>query len=291
MKRVAIYGKYFDNENAVFIEELINKLFAEGCHIYVIDTFFDVISDYFDNNKVVVICNNDFAGCEIDYLFAIGGDGSLLDTLSLIKDSEIPVAGINMGTLGFLSSIPKCEISGAIDSILNGNYTIDCRTLLSLETDNSCFGSFNYALNEFCIKTTSNTMLNIHVRVDGIDLAMYRCDGLIIATPTGSTAYSLSCGGPIITPHTPSFVITPIASHNLTSRPVVISDQSVIELSVTGRSCDALLCLDSRITKVTVPLKLKIRKEKFNLKLINLSTSSFFSAIREKLGWGNDIRN
>lgn len=291
MKNVAIYGKYFESENAIFINELVEKLHAEGCLIYIIDTFFNITNDYFDKSKVVVICNNEFTKYPIDFLLSIGGDGSLLDTLSLIKDSEIPVTGINMGTLGFLSSISKHQISNAIEAILNGNYTLDCRTLLSLEDKSSYFGNLNYAMNEFCIKTNSNTMLNIHVCVDNIALATYRCDGLIIATPTGSTAYSLSCGGPIIAPQTPSFVITPIASHNLTSRPVVISDNSIIELSVTSRNTDALLCLDSRIVKVSTPLKLRIKKESFNVKLINLSSSSFFSAIREKLGWGNDIRN
>jgi NAD+ kinase len=227
-----------------------------------------------------------------DFLFSIGGDGTLLDTITMVGDSGIPIIGINMGRMGFLSSIAKSEILPALDEIMDNMYTIDQRTLLRLETPNHLFGEFNYALNDVTVyKTTSISLLTIKTYINNEFLNTYWADGLIVATPTGSTAYSLSCTGPILTPDSANFVITPIASHNLTVRPIVIPDNSQISLLVESRQSECFVGLDSRIEKIDSTIRLDISKENFKINLLRLSNKFFFKTIREKLKWGLDLRN
>jgi NAD+ kinase len=216
----------------------------------------------------------------------------LLDTITLVGDSGIPVIGINMGRLGFLSSISKDEILPALDEIIEQKYFIDQRTLLQLETSNNLFGEFNYALNDVTVyKNTPISILTIKTYIDDEFLNSYWADGLIVATPTGSTAYSLSCTGPILTPDSSNFVITPIASHNLTVRPIVIPDHCKISLVIDSRDLACCIGLDSRIQKIDHTIKLEIHKGQFKINLLRRSNKNFFQTIREKLNWGLDIRN
>jgi NAD+ kinase len=229
---------------------------------------------------------------EVDFLISIGGDGTLLDTITLVGNTGIPIIGINMGRLGFLSGIAKEEIIPAIDEIIEKKYSVDQRTLLKLETSNHLFGEFNYALNDVTVyKNTPISLLTIKTYINDEFLNTYWADGLIVATPTGSTAYSLSCTGPILTPDSANFVITPIASHNLTVRPIVVPDNSKISLVIESRGFECFVGLDSRIEKIDNTRKLDISKENFKINLLRLSNQCFYKTIREKLKWGLDIRN
>lgn len=229
---------------------------------------------------------------KVKFLFSIGGDGTFLETVALVRDSGIPVLGINTGRLGFLSGISKEEIGPAVDSLLKGKYSLDKRTLLELDMKGNGFSGCKYALNEIAVqKTDSSSMITIHASVNGKFLNSYWADGLIVATPTGSTAYSLSCGGPIVMPDSDNFVITPIAPHNLNIRPVIISSHDKVSLEVEGRSHNFLVSLDSRSENIKSPVKLSVRKAKFLFSIVSLEKQDFLFKLRSKLNWGLDKRN
>ena len=225
-------------------------------------------------------------------MFSIGGDGTILDTVTQIQDSGIPVLGINIGRLGFLSSIAAEEIAGAIESLMKGHFSLDKRRLLRLESNVQIFGEANYALNELTIhKKDSSSMIIINTYLNGEYLNSYWADGLIIATPTGSTGYSLSCGGPIVAPYSGNFVITPIAPHNLNVRPIVVSDENVISLEVQGRSQYFLASLDSRSVTIDSAISLAVRRAEFTINLVRMGNDNFLDTLRKKLNWGLDTRN
>jgi len=229
---------------------------------------------------------------DISYLFSLGGDGTLLKSFIVAKNGSIPIVGINSGRLGFLSDIPRDEIEKALNDIIDGNIIIDERTVLELEIVNKNQSEFQYALNEITVtKLDSSSMINIHTFVNGEFLNTYWADGLIIATPTGSTAYSLSVGGPILTPDSENFVISPIAPHNLTVRPLVVPDHHSITLQIEGRGLHFLTSVDSKSEPIYFSELLKIRKAPFKVKTIRLKDHSFFSTLRNKLMWGVDKRN
>lgn len=245
---------------------------------------FEITADTFQGH-------NDIAG-HLDYLVSIGGDGTLLDTVTLVRDSGIPIIGINTGRLGFLSSVTAEDTEQAVDALLSRRYWLDQRTLIRLESPAGLFGELNYALNEVAVyRKDPNSMLAIHTYVDDLFLNSYWADGLIIATPTGSTAYSLSCGGPIVLPGSRNLIITPIATHNLTVRPVVIPDDCTIRLRVEGRSSEFFVSLDSRFNTLDSSTEIIIVRENFKINLIRMEEQNFFSTIRGKLKWGLDIRN
>jgi len=199
--------------------------------------------------------------------------------------------GVNLGRMGFLSGISRNEIDGAIKALAAGEYTIEKRSLLRVESPESLFGELNFALNELTInKKDTGSMILVHVYVNDLLLNSYWADGLIVATPTGSTAYSLSCNGPIITPDSENFVITPIASHNLTVRPVVIPDKSSVRINVEGRLTHYLVGLDSRYTVMDSSVEIVVRKEDFTINLVQIQGNNFFNTIRQKLLWGQDVR-
>jgi NAD+ kinase len=229
---------------------------------------------------------------QADVLISLGGDGTLLDTLSLIRDSGIPVIGINFGRLGFLASINKDEIRIAIKALHNKEYSLDKRTLLSLESKFDLFGEENFALNDITIhRRDKSAMMIIHAYMNNEFVNSYWADGLIIATPTGSTAYSLSCGGPIIYPSSQNFVITPIAPHNLNVRPVIIPDDVSLTFEVEARSAKFLVSCDSRTETVDRSVKLTLNKAAFHVNLIRLNNESYLTTLRNKLLWGIDTRN
>jgi NAD+ kinase len=225
-------------------------------------------------------------------LISIGGDGTMLDSVRLVRDSGIPIVGINLGRMGFLSSIPRSAIIPAIDDIFNKRFQLVKRTLLCLHSPSDLFSDFGYAINEISInKRDTSSMVVVHTWVDGHFLNSYWADGLLIATPTGSTAYSLSCNGPILTPDSSNFVITPIAPHNLSVRPVVIPDNSLIRIRVESRDNQALISLDSQTATLNANTELLIGRADFQINLVQRADETFFSTIRAKLHWGSDIRN
>jgi NAD+ kinase len=228
----------------------------------------------------------------IDLFLTLGGDGTLLDMVNVIADSGVPVIGINFGRLGFLASVNKNDIAAAIHAVVNKDYTLDTRTLLSIESDLNVFPDGNFALNDITIhKRDDSAMITMHVFLDGEFLNSYWGDGIIIATATGSTAYSLSCGGPIIFPQSNGIVLTPVSPHNLNVRPIVLPDSSVLSFEVESRSNKFLLSCDSRTAVINKPSRFHVKKAAFGLNLIRLNNESYLSTLRNKLLWGLDARN
>jgi NAD+ kinase len=290
---IALFGKNVIETVIPFIQELVDELQNNDGVTIVYKPFFDYLQGKitFKRQPGLFTKQTDIEN-KVDFLFSIGGDGTILDAVGLVGDSGIPVTGINLGRLGFLSSISKEHIIPAIKAIQSGHYLLEKRTLLRLDSPESLFGTTNYALNELTVfKPDVMSMLTIKTWINGSFLNAYWADGLIVATPTGSTAYSLSCTGPIMTPDSENFLITPIASHNLTVRPIVIRDDSEIKIRVEGKGAGFLLSLDSRVEKVDHAVELIIRKATFKINLLRLTDKNFFQTIREKLNWGLDNRN
>jgi len=291
--KLALFGKSIGEENYPYLLQLISKLEENSCELLVYQPFLENLkkSRGFECKARAFSDHQDLLG-NADMVFSIGGDGTLLDTVSLVRDSGIPVLGINLGRLGFLSSISRDEILPAVDKVLNGDYSIEERTLLMLSSERGLFGEFNFALNDLTVsRKDSTSLIVIKVYVDGIFLNSYWADGLIVATPTGSTAYSLSSGGPIVAPGSENFVITPLAPHNLTIRPIVISDKSRVSLSVEGRDKQYLVSLDSKTDVIKAGEELHVQRADFSFKLVKIERKDFYTTIRDKLKWGLDVRN
>jgi len=291
--RVAIFGKAFSGENKKYIQQLFDKLASHRISMMIYQPYLNKIKDSVTiKSDIEVFNDNSGLRGNAEFLFSIGGDGTLLDTITFVQDSGIPILGINLGRMGFLSSVSKDRIIEAIDQLMDNKFKLDQRTLLKLDTPDGLFGNLNYALNEFTVyKKDPFSMLKIQAYVNDDLLNSYWADGLIISTPTGSTAYSLSLGGPIILPRSQNFVITPIAPHNLTVRPIVIPDSSQIKVKVVGRTKEFFVSLDSRSLSVDSSIELNVMREDFNINLVQLEDESYFTTIREKLMWGLDIRN
>lgn len=229
---------------------------------------------------------------EIEFIISLGGDGTLLDTVTLVRDKKISIMGINFGRLGFLASIGRDEVKTAVKAIARRTYVEDARTLIHVDADMPLFGNVAYALNEFSIhKRDVASMIKIHTYVNGEFLNTYWADGLIVATPTGSTGYSLSCNGPVVFPDSGSFVITPVAPHNLNVRPIIVPDTNIISFEVESRSDQIICALDSRREIVHKNVTLAVRKESFDINLVRLSENNFLQTLRNKLTWGLDKRN
>lgn len=291
--RIALFGREFNPDQLGYFKILLGALRNSGCELLVWKPFHEFLKKSFSFGPEVKLFTDhgDLSG-QADLLFSVGGDGTMLHAVRLVRNSGIPIAGINLGRMGFLSSIPRSEINAAVDDILSGQYNIVKRTLIQLVTPQNLFGDFNYAFNELSInKKENSSLIVVHVSVNGQDLHSYWADGLIVATPTGSTAYSLSCGGPILTPDSNNFVITPIAPHNLSLRPVVIPDNSLIRIRVDSRDHQALVGLDSQSVVITPDVELVVGKAEFEINLVQRQHETFFSTMRAKLNWGSDIRN
>ena len=290
---VALFGKNLAPENSVYMRKLLDELLKNNVELLVCKPFLEMIADCIPESMQVAVFESyaDLKG-KADMLFSIGGDGTILDAVPFVRDSGIPVLGINMGRLGFLSSISKDEISKAVAHVIAGDFSIEKRTLLELISPESVFGDVKYALNELSlIRNPEHSLLAIKVFVDDVYLNTYWGDGILLATPTGSTAYSLSAGGPIIAPNAHNFVITPIATHNLTVRPVVITDESVIRIQVEGREKKFVFSMDSRSGALDTSVELVVRKADFCINMVRMEGSDFFGTIRNKLMWGKDNRN
>ena len=292
---IALYGRKFSHESSfAFCTQLIDCLLNHGITVQIYEAFQVYLAANMSLPSNVLTFSNhaELMETKVDYLISIGGDGTLLDTVSLVRDSGIPVIGINMGRLGFLANVHKQDIELSIDSLLKGKYTLDKRTLLRVENDSNLFGGINYGLNELTIhKKDTSSMIIIHAYINGEFLNSYWADGLIISTPTGSTGYSLSCGGPIIFPKSENFVITPISPHNLNVRPIVIADNYILSFEVEGRSSNFLLTLDSRTETIDASTPFAVRKETFEFNLLKLHNENYLDTLRDKLMWGLDARN
>lgn len=291
--RIAIYGRPTEDNVSEHIQILFTKLQEHNVDVIIYEPFYKYIHQKLALKTPISFFNVPAELTEnIDCILSLGGDGTFLELLMYVRNSGIPMLGINTGRLGFLANVAKTEIANAIDSILQKKFSIEKRALLSLDAPTKLFGDLNYGMNELTVmKKDSSAMITIHAYVNNEYLNSYFADGLIIATPTGSTAYSLSCGGPLIMPGSENFVITPIAPHNLNVRPLVISDSNVITLKVTGRNSHYLVSLDSRSEIIDSSIELTLKKANFCVNLIKLENQSFFNTIRNKLLWGLDKRN
>lgn len=291
--KIGLYGKAFGTDYNELMQNVLLLLKESGINIMIYEPFWkDIKHCIYEDFEYELFNTYDEIKNNIDILFSFGGDGTILDSVPLIRDSGIPVLGINTGTLGFLASISPQLTNEAVKNIINSNYTIERRSLVQIKDNENIFNGINYALNEISICRKDNgSLLVVDVYIDDMLLNTYWADGIIIATPTGSTAYSMSVGGPIMTPNTNSFLITPIAAHNLSVRPVVIPDRSTVKVKVRGRSDSFALGLDSRIIQADKYIDIEIRKTDFSFNMIKMHDKNFFETIRKKLLWGNDLRN
>ncbi|MFN0080984.1 MAG: NAD kinase, partial [Ferruginibacter sp.] len=225
-------------------------------------------------------------------MISLGGDGTLLDTVTLVRAKKIPLLGINFGRLGFLASIGREELQTAVAALVDHTFVKDERTLIHLDSNTPLFGETPYGLNEFALhKLDTSSMIKIHTYLNGEFLNTYWADGLIVATPTGSTGYSLSCSGPVVFPESGSFVITPVAPHNLNVRPIVVPDNNIISFEIEGRTDSFLCTLDSRKEIVRKDIQIAVKKEDFTVSLLRLNENNFLQTLRNKLSWGLDRRN
>ncbi len=293
--KVAIFGRFYNESTTSSVETLFKFLIKKDIDAYIETEFFNLIQ-----KESPYLCTNttfktfDTLDTSFDFLVSVGGDGTILRSITFVKDLDIPIIGVNTGRLGFLATIQVSQIERAIQNILDGKYKISQRSLLAVQTtpSNDEITSLNFALNEITVSRKNTTsMITVETYLNNEYLTSYWSDGLIVSTPTGSTGYSLSCGGPVITPDTNSFVLTPIAPHNLSARPLVIPDTTEIQLKVNGREEQHLISLDSRIATLDNGTLIKIKKAAFKIKMIDLLDESFLDTLRKKLLWGEDKRN
>jgi NAD+ kinase len=291
--KIAIYSRGIENDQHKDIET-----FMEELKTYNVEPVF--FQDFF--NKFYSAVNmrgkySTFNAAEdlddsFDFMISLGGDGTLLDTVTFIQDKGIPVLGINYGRLGFLATIGKEDLSSAIKALVDRTYVLDKRTLIHLDADLPLFGNAPFGLNEFVIhKKDTSSMIKIHTYLNGEFLNTYWADGLIVATPTGSTGYSLSCNGPVVFPESGNFVITPVAPHNLNIRPIVVPDDNIISFEIESRSDGFLCSIDSRRELVPKEVQIAVKKEDFSFNLVRLNENNFLQTLRNKLSWGLDKRN
>lgn len=293
--KIGIYGQFYHENSETYIQTLLNVLQQADADVWIEANFLNIINEHQDITKNFSTFKT-FTKLDTSYdlFFSIGGDGTILKAVTYVRDLGIPIVGINTGRLGFLATIQKEEISGSITQILNGDYSISERSLLTMTVDNEQVEptDLNFALNEVAVNRKNTTsMIKVETKVNGKYLTSYWSDGLIVSTPTGSTGYSLSCGGPVIDPNTNSIVITPIAPHNLNARPLVIPDSSTISLTVSGREQSFLASMDSRIETFENNTTLIIKKASFTINMVQLTDDSFIKTLRKKLLWGEDKRN
>jgi len=295
VKKVAIYGQAYTTLAEKEVKILLTVLEKHNIVVFFEQQFYNLfVENNSLNKKYPTYAHFNDLSNTFDVMFTIGGDGTILRAVTYIRDLDIPIMGINTGRLGFLATIQKDQIEEAINLMLKKEYTLQERSLLQIETSPTTedFAELNFALNEVTIARRNTTsMIGIKTSLNTEYLTNYWADGLIIATPTGSTGYSLSCDGPVILPNSKSFVITPIAPHNLNARPMVIPDDTEILLEVSAREKDFLISLDSRITTVPLDTKIKIKKASFTIKSVLPKNQSYLNTLRGKLLWGEDVRN
>lgn len=290
---VALYNRNFEAKDVPVLQQIISRLESFGIRLIVFRDFYERLQGVvsFDIEPLLFSGKQDLPA-HTEMLFSLGGDGTLLDTVIFVADSNVPILGINFGRLGFLAAIPSEEAESAILSLVRSSYTVDRRSLLHLDASIPLFGDAPFALNEFTLhRKDSSSMIKIHTFLNGEFLNTYWADGLILSSPTGSTGYSLSCGGPVVFPQASSFVITPVAPHNLNVRPIIVPDDNIVSFEVEGRSERFLCTLDSRMESITSQVQMAVKKENFTISLVRPDEHNFLRTIRHKLYWGADKRN
>jgi NAD+ kinase len=290
---IGIYGRQFNNSVLPYVQQVFDCLVECNVEVLVYEDFFDFVKDkLFLPKQFGTFTSHQDLRRNVDVVISLGGDGTMLDAVTLVRDSGIPMIGINFGRLGFLASVSKEGIKSAIQGLVEKKFSLDVRRLLKVESNRDLFGDLNFGLNDFTIhKRDTSAMMLIHCYQDGEFLNSYWADGLIVATPTGSTAYSLSCGGPIVFPRSGNFIITPISPHNLNVRPVVLSDIHTLTFEIEGRSSKYLVSCDSRTEIVDATIRLNVKRADFDINLVRLDNESYLSTLRNKLLWGIDTRN
>ena len=292
--QVVVFGSLVKEQDLPYIKLLFDALHEHGVNAYIYKPYFEQLQARLKFPCDVGIFDGylDFKNRHFDFVISLGGDGTMLNAATIIRDANVPMLGINLGRLGFMADIEKTAVEETLVMLKKGMYSIETRSLLYLESNIPIFGETPFALNDFTIlKRDTSSMITIHAYINGSYLNSYWADGLIVATPTGSTGYSLSCGGPIIFPNSGTFVITPVAPHNLNVRPIVIPDNACISFVIEGRTDNFLCTLDSRFETITAEHQLAVRKCDFETRLVQLSGKTFLDTIRNKLNWGSDKRN
>ncbi len=290
--RIAIHGRSFKDDSTEFVEKMFAVLEEKESKIKIFEPFAQFIQKKGINPGKHKIYNNAKDLQNADFVFSVGGDGTLLETVTYVHNRMIPILGINTGRLGFLATTNREEIEKAIDDLFSGKYTFDDRSLIRADCPLNVFEEEDFGLNEFAIlKKDTSSMIVVHTYINDEYLNSYWADGLIVSTPTGSTGYSLSCGGPLVLPSSNNFIIAPISPHNLNVRPMVVSDDSVISFKIEARSKNILVSLDSRSKSIPVNTPIQVRKEQFKTRLIKFRHHNFFETLRNKLNWGLDLRN
>jgi NAD+ kinase len=291
--KAAIYSRIMENDQQKDVQLFFDELTKQKIEPVIFQHFFDQIKGNISlpaDTKTFSLAED--LSEEVEFIISLGGDGTLLDTVTLVRNKDISIVGINFGRLGFLASIGRDEVKTAVKAIAQRSYVIDKRTMIHLDANIPMFGNVPYALNEFSIhKRDVASMIKIHTYLNGEFLNTYWADGLIVATPTGSTGYSLSCNGPVVFPESGSFVITPVAPHNLNVRPLIVPDDNVISFEIESRSEQIICALDSRREIVNKNVQLAVRKESFGINLVRLNENNFLLTLRNKLTWGLDKRN
>jgi NAD+ kinase len=292
--KIAVYGRITGKTLPPALQGLFDKLEKHGAELLIGKDYLIELSKQFQiNGKIKKLDDYNQIRGNADFMISIGGDGTMLETIAFVRNSGIPIVGINTGRLGFLAGVTVEQAAeSVVENLFAKKYALDKRTLLRLDTAKNMFGDVNFAMNELTVqRKDSSAMMSIHCWVNGQFLNSYWEDGLIISTPTGSTAYSLSCGGPVMIPDAKSFVITPLSPHNLNVRPIIVPEDSEIVLKVEGRSPHYMASLDSRMQPFEEGEELRIRKGDFKISLVRFDNQHFFDVIREKLMWGVDARN
>ena len=289
--KIAIYSRGNDQDLKGELQELVSRLTDHHIEVllhYSLSRFITLP----DNNYINFFLGHEELNNTVDFLISLGGDGTILDTVTLVRNKNIPILGINYGRLGFLASISKEELGPAVDALVNRRFVIDKRALIHLDANIELFGDAPFGLNEFSIhKRDISPMVKINTYLNGEFLNTYWSDGLIVATPTGSTGYNMSCNGPIVFPEAGSFVITPVAPHNLNVRPIVVPDSYIISFEVESRSDEFICAMDARREIVQKEVQLAVKKENFSINLVRLNENNFLSTLHTKLTWGLDKRN
>ena len=292
LKNIAIHGRALNAETIPYYTSILKYLEEKGINVSISKSFRSLNqgalpTDSFGTFEKV---SNEY---KPDALFSLGGDGTILDSLTLIRDHQTPILGINMGRLGFLATISLDQVIKALDQFFDHKFWYDMRSMVSLDSeDHSIFGESKFALNELAIiRKETSSMLVIHAYLNGNYLTTYWADGVMVSTPTGSTGYSLSCGGPILMPQTNNFIITPVSPHNLNLRPLIVADSSEITFEIDAREVGYLISMDSRSESIENPTKLRIKKSNFKANLIRIEGDNFVDTLRNKLSWGLDARN
>lgn len=288
--KFALFGNIYQSKKSAAIQQVLSTLANVGAEVYVDQEYYDFLRD---NQHIVPNATKVFSGDDFDadFVISMGGDGTFLKAASRVREKQIPILGVNMGRLGFLADISPDDIEHCINALAQDDFAIESRALIQVEADGNLLGDFSYALNDVAIlKRDTASMISIRANINGQYLNTYQADGLVVSTPTGSTAYSLSNGGPIIVPGTKVFSMTAVAPHSLNVRPIVIPDSAVVELDVESRSHNFLVAIDGRSEKCKEGTKITLRRAPYDVKVVKRSDHRYFNTLREKMMWGADSR-